>query len=117
MLDPQSMKQAFDLAGYSLMGLVGVLGAWQRLRSATPSASVATASVDGNKPGRALTALERLVKVEQDLVTLRNRQDEMHQENAAQQSSMLQQQTAMFDLLVQQRTTLDKILAKMSGLL
>jgi hypothetical protein len=117
MLEPQSMKQAFDLAGYSLMGLVGVFGAWQRLRSATPSHGVALGLVDGGKSGRPLTALERLGKVEQDLVTLRNRQDEMHQENALQQTSMLQQQTAMFDLLVQQRTTLDKILAKMSGLL
>jgi hypothetical protein len=116
MLDPQSMKQAFNLAGYSLMGLAGVFGAWQRLRSATPSGAVAVA-MDGGKSGRPLSALERLGRVEQDLVMLRNRQDELQQENAAQQSSMLQQQTAMFDLLVQQRTTLDKILAKMSGLL
>jgi hypothetical protein len=60
--------------------------------------------------------MERLSKVEWDLVALRERQDEMHRENAVQQSSILKQQSAMFDLLAQQRNTLDKILGKMIGL-
>jgi hypothetical protein len=115
MLSPEQMKQVFDVAGYSLMGLAGVFSAWQRMQGATRTQS-GDAAEHVNKPRGTLSAMERLSKVERDLVALRNRQDEMHQENAMQQNSMLKQQSAMFDLLVQQRTTLDKILGKMIGL-
>lgn len=116
MLSPEGMKQIFDVGGYSLMGLVGMFSAWQRMRAATRIRPGEQAG-HRNRTKATLSAMERLNKVEQDLVALRSRQDEMHQENALQQSSMLKQQSAMFDLLVQQRTTLDKILGKMIGIL
>ena len=59
--------------------------------------------------------MERLEKVERELILLRNRQDERHKENQARQNAILQQQNAMFDLLVQQRSAVDKILTKMGG--
>jgi hypothetical protein len=117
MFSPEQMKQVFDVAGYSLMGLVGMFSAWQRTRTATRTRSGVPPARHGNKINGSLSAMERLTKVERDLAALRNRQDEMHQENAMQQNSMLKQQSAMFDLLVQQRTTLDKILGKMIGIL
>jgi len=114
MTDPQIFKQVIDCVGYTVMGLAGLFGAWQRMRAAT--ASGPSASAPEPKKERKGLPMDRLEKVERELVLLRNRQDERHQENQARQSAILQQQTAMFDLLVQQRSAVDKILTKMGGL-
>jgi hypothetical protein len=117
MPNPEEMKQVFDVAGYVLMGLAGMFSAWQRMQATIRTNTGSATPDNGNKATPSLSAMERLSKVEQDIEALRNRQDEMHQENAVQQESMLKQQSAMFDLLVQQRAVLDKILGKMGGIL
>jgi small-conductance mechanosensitive channel len=114
MPDPQSFKQLIDCIGYSVMGLVGLFGAWQRMRAVTASVSNRPSSDKGEF--KKIMPLERLERAEQDIQALRNRQAEIHQETIAQHNAILKQQAAMFDLLVQQRSALDKILAKMGGL-
>ena len=112
--DPETFKQLVDCIGYSVMGVVGLFGAWQRMKAAT--ASGAPRGVHDKRGFTKLMPMERLEKVEQDVIVVRNRQMEIHQETTVQQKSILKQQAAMFDLLVQQRSALDKILAKMGGL-
>ena len=112
--DPETFKQVIDCVGYSVMGVVGLFGAWQRMKAVTGSGLLNP--VQGKRGSTKPMPLERLEKVEQEMVALRNRQAEMHKEGAVQQNSILKQQAAMFDLLVQQRSALDKILAKMGGL-
>lgn len=114
MLSPESMKQVFDLAGYTLTGLVGLFSAWQRARALIRSSKGQTAATVHKGKGK-VSAMERLQKLEQDLIALRTRQNELQQENENRHGSMLKQQTAMFQLLVEQRTTLDKIFAKTGG--
>lgn len=107
--DPQTLKQIIDYIGYSLMGLAGILSAWHRMRNA-PFKPVTKETGGKHMP------IERLEAVEREVDYLRTRQDQLQQESSSQQNAILKQQTAMFDLLVQQRSALDKILTKMGGL-
>lgn len=61
-------------------------------------------------------SMERLEAVEREVSYLRKRQDQLQREGAAQQNAILKQQTALFDVVLQQRSTLDKILNRMGGL-
>jgi hypothetical protein len=96
------------------MGLLGIYGAWQRMRAA--SGKPPSRDVPGKRDITKILPLERLRRLEHDVTALRNRQLEIHQETILQQSALLKQQAAMFDLLAQQRSALDKILTKMGGL-
>jgi hypothetical protein len=111
--DPRMFKEVIDCAGYALMGLVGLFGAWQR-RAALDSGRMQ--SVQDKRGSKEDMSIRRLEKVEQEIATLRLRQTEIHHETNIQQKSILKQQSAMFDLLTQQRGVLDRILAKMGGL-
>ena len=110
--DPQSLKQLIDCLGYSIMGLVGVLGAWQRMRSINGSDASADAD-SGRKRGGQTPPTDRLNRMEQDLQALRRRHEEFQKLATDVQGSLLKQQTAIFDLLVQQRTVLDKMLSRL----
>ena len=114
MPDPQTFKQVIDSIGYSIMGVIGLFGAWQRMKAATACAPGPPSN--DRRGSKKDVAFERLTKVEEEVASLRTRQSEIQQETSGQQNSILKQQAAMFDLLVQQRSVLDKILAKMGGL-
>jgi hypothetical protein len=114
MPDAQTFKQVIDCVGYSFMGLVGLFGAWQRVR--VFSGHGASQSVQDKRGSTEAMPIERLERIEQDIAALRARQTEINDERILQQNASLKQQAAMFDLLVQQRSALDKILAKMGGL-
>ncbi len=110
--DPRALKQIIDGVGYGVMGIVGVFSAWQRTRAVT------TPGAGFRFPGRRSEAKMplRIDKLEQEILSLSARQNELQTENKSQHESMQKQQSAMFDLLVQQRGALDKILTKMGGL-
>ncbi len=112
--DPQAFKQVIDCIGYSLMGLVGVFGAWQRMKGVSNTGPAL--DVPNRLKLPKLSPIQRLEHVEQELVSLKTRQEEMYSEMVEHQKSMLQQEAAVFNLLIQQRSAIDKILAKMGGL-
>lgn len=110
--DPQTLKQIIDYLGYTLTGLAGVITAWKRMRkSAVQRGSPWRRRGAGNTVRR-----EQIKAIEEELSYLRKRQDHLQDESAVHQSELLKQQTAIFDLLLQQRGILDKILGKMGGL-
>jgi hypothetical protein len=110
--DPQSFKQLIDCVGYSVMGLLGVLGAWQRMKNA----SGREPNLETPDAPKQSSSLHRLERVEQAVVSLKTKQEEMYEETLEHQRSILQQQAAVFNLLIQQRNAIDKILGKMGGL-
>lgn len=112
--DPQAFKQVIDCIGYSVMGLVGVFGAWQRMKGVSNTGPVL--DVPNLKKPPKMNPVQRLERVEQELVCLKARQEEMYSEMVEHQKSMLQQEAAVFNLLIQQRSAVDKILTKMGGL-
>lgn len=111
--DPQSLKQVIDCIGYSVMGLAGVFSAWQRMKGISNNG--ANAEIPPT-PKPKLTQGQRLERVEHEIVLLKNKQAEMYEETLDHQKSMLQQQAAVFNLLIQQRSAIDKILGKMGGM-
>ena len=94
------------------MGLVGVFGAWQKMKGASP----AEGGFETPPPPKAVSPLQRLERAEHEIGLLKERQEEMYTETLDHQKSMLQQQAAVFNLLIQQRSAIDKILGKMGGL-
>ncbi len=110
-------KQVIDCVGYSVMGLVGLFGAWQRMRVASV-VGLNAQSEPGGVPRRVKQPppLQRIEKVERDLQQLRKRQDEMQTISVSHHNEILRQQTAILDLLVLQRSLLDRIVIKAGGL-
>ena len=112
-MDLNGLHEIADYTGYAFMGLVGLYGAWRKTRLAKTPVNVKPLEV--SDPTVAPPE-DRVERIEIDVSSLRMRQDQMQQETNGRQSHILKQQTAMFDLLVQQRSILDKILTKMTGL-
>lgn len=112
--DPETLKQIIDYVGYTVSGLAAAITAWQRIRGA-PLPKGGGRPLRKKKSPCRINA-EVIEQIDREFRDLRMRQNDFQKKLMAQGEQIVKQQSAIFDLLVHQRNTLDRITKRTGGL-